>query len=115
MVQDGCSDKRIVHSDSKYISEGFNSLRLYIRLWNALVPDIFGWSRVGYWQMLGLLALVHLLFGNMHGSMSVHKRHHDFHKRMHGMSREERREFIRRHMHVFDCEENPTDDAGKKE
>ena len=84
-------------------------------LWNALVPDIFGWSRVGYWQMLGLLALVHLLFGNMHGSMSVHKRHHDFHKRMHGMSREERREFIRRHMHVFDCEENPTDDAGKKE
>ena len=30
MVPNGYSDKRILHSDSKYISEGFNSLRLYI-------------------------------------------------------------------------------------
>ena len=34
-------------------------------LWNTLIPDIFGWKPVGYWQMLGLLALAHLFFGHL--------------------------------------------------
>ena len=88
-------------------------------LWNALVPDIFGWGRVGYWQMLGLLALAHIFFGRFHSSMSMHRHrhHHGSHDRrhLHDMSREERREFIRRRMRAFDHEENPTDDAGKEE
>ena len=32
-------------------------------LWNALVPDIFGWSEVSWLQALGLLVLARLLFG----------------------------------------------------
>lgn len=70
-------------------------------LWNALVPDIFGWSEVGYWQMLGLLALAHLLFG--HTGRGLHRlhEHHHLHERLHGMSHDERREFIRRRLRSF--------------
>jgi hypothetical protein len=32
-------------------------------LWNALVPSIFGLTVITFWQSLGLLALVRLLFG----------------------------------------------------
>ena len=28
-----------------------------MRLWNALMPDIFGFGRIGYWQAWGLLLL----------------------------------------------------------
>jgi hypothetical protein len=32
-------------------------------LWNWLVPPLFGWSQVTFWQALGLLALCRILFG----------------------------------------------------
>jgi hypothetical protein len=32
-------------------------------LWNALLPDLFGVPRIGFWQALGLLALCRILFG----------------------------------------------------
>jgi hypothetical protein len=32
-------------------------------LWNALLPPLFGWPQVGFWQALGLLALCRILFG----------------------------------------------------
>lgn len=31
-------------------------------LWNAIMPDIFGLSRIGYFEAFGLLALSRLLF-----------------------------------------------------
>ena len=31
-------------------------------LWNWLVPDIFGFKRIGYWQAGGLLVLCWILF-----------------------------------------------------
>ena len=34
-----------------------------MRLWNALMPSIFGLHTIGYWQALGLLVLSKLLFG----------------------------------------------------
>lgn len=39
-------------------------------LWNWLLPDLFGWSRIDFWQALGLLALCRILFGGLglHGS-----------------------------------------------
>ncbi|MDE5695217.1 MAG: hypothetical protein K2H77_04520 [Alistipes sp.] len=84
-------------------------------LWNALVPEIFGWKAVGYWQMLGLLALVHLFFGHAgRGVHHLHRHHHHLHETMHGLSREERREFIRRRMRSLYAEhsaENRADDA----
>ena len=35
-------------------------------LWNWLLPPLFGWSAVTFWQALGLLALCRILFGG-HG------------------------------------------------
>lgn len=32
-------------------------------LWNALLPPLFGWKAVTFWQALGLLALCRILFG----------------------------------------------------
>jgi hypothetical protein len=32
-------------------------------LWNWLVPPLFGWREVTFWQALGLLVLCRILFG----------------------------------------------------
>jgi len=36
------------------------------QLWNWLLPTLFGWHMVTFWQALGLLALCRILFGG-HG------------------------------------------------
>ncbi len=33
------------------------------QLWNWLLPPLFGWREVTFWQALGLLALCRILFG----------------------------------------------------
>jgi hypothetical protein len=39
-------------------------------LWNWLLPPLFGWRELTFWQALGLLALCRILFGGhgLHGS-----------------------------------------------
>jgi hypothetical protein len=37
-------------------------------LWNWLLPSLFGWPRLGFWQALGLLALCRILFGGFGAS-----------------------------------------------
>ncbi len=32
-------------------------------LWNWLLPPLFGWPAIGFWQGLGILALCRILFG----------------------------------------------------
>jgi len=34
-------------------------------LWNALLPPLFGWREVTFWQAIGLLALCRILFGGL--------------------------------------------------
>lgn len=86
-------------------------------LWNALIPDIIGWKAIDYRQALGLVVLVHLLLGHL-GRPSLfddrHRFHERLHERLHGMSRDERRAFIRRRMHDLFAEERPADDHGEK-
>jgi len=36
-------------------------------LWNALMPAIFGWHTVTFWQAIGLLILSKILFGGFRG------------------------------------------------
>jgi hypothetical protein len=36
------------------------------QLWNWLLPSLFGWPRITFWQALGILALCRVLFGG-HG------------------------------------------------
>ena len=43
--------------------------QVVMRLWNWLMPSLFGWQALTFWQALGLLALCRILFGGfgMHG------------------------------------------------
>jgi len=34
-------------------------------LWNWLLPALFGWRQITFWQALGLLALCRILFGGL--------------------------------------------------
>jgi len=34
-------------------------------LWNWLLPPIFGWRAITFWQAVGLLALCRILFGGL--------------------------------------------------
>ena len=38
---------------------------LVLQLWNWLLPPLFGWRQVAFWQALGLLALCRILFGGL--------------------------------------------------
>jgi uncharacterized membrane protein len=43
---------------------------IVLQLWNWLLPPLFGWHQITFWQALGLLALCRILFGGfgLHGS-----------------------------------------------
>ena len=49
---------------------GFLGGELVLHLWNWLLPTLFGWRQITFWQALGLLALCRILFGGFgrHGS-----------------------------------------------
>ena len=36
---------------------------IVMKLWNWLLPPLFGWRLINFWQALGLLALCRILFG----------------------------------------------------
>jgi hypothetical protein len=38
-----------------------------LHLWNWLLPALFGWPQITFWQALGLLALCRILFGGFGG------------------------------------------------
>lgn len=40
---------------------------IVMQLWNWLLPPLFGWHRITFWQALGLLALSRILFGGLGG------------------------------------------------
>jgi len=43
---------------------------IVLHLWNWLLPPLFGWRQITFWQALGMLALCRILFGGFgcHGS-----------------------------------------------
>ena len=40
---------------------------LVMHLWNWLLPPMFGWRLITFWQAVGLLALCRILFGGVSG------------------------------------------------
>ena len=62
------------------------------QLWNWLLPPLFGWHRITFWQALGLLALSRILFGGLGA--------HGF-RRSHGPSHEQRERFRHRMREKF--------------
>jgi hypothetical protein len=63
-------------------------------LWNWLLPALFGWPQITFWQALGLLVLCRILFGGF-GGHGAHRS--SFRRRMaerwDGMTPEEREKF----------------------
>src|SRR5215467_14166164 len=49
--------------------------QVVMHLWNWLLPPLFGWRALTFWQALGLLALCRILFGGL----GHHNGHHDRH------------------------------------
>lgn len=43
-------------------------------LWNWLLPPLFGWRQITFWQAIGLLALCRILFGGL-GIRGSHRSH----------------------------------------
>jgi len=60
-------------------------------LWNWLLPPLFGWRQLTFWQALGLLALCRILFGGLglHGGPRSRIRRR-MRERWEGMTPEER-------------------------
>jgi hypothetical protein len=66
------------------------------RLWNWLLPALFGWRLITFWQGLGLLALCRILFGGfrLHGpGRSNFRRRMNMKERCGRMTPEERERF----------------------
>jgi hypothetical protein len=64
-----------------------------MHLWNWLLPPLFGWKTLGFWQALGLLLLCRILFGGLgHGGPGRHGGR-GFRGRCRHMSPEERERF----------------------
>jgi hypothetical protein len=40
---------------------------LVMHLWNWLLPPLFGWRLITFWQAVGILALCRILFGGISG------------------------------------------------
>ncbi len=38
---------------------------IVMQLWNWLLPSLFGWPYLSFWQALGLLVLCRILFGGL--------------------------------------------------
>ena len=36
---------------------------IVMHLWNWLLPSLFGWRQITFWQAIGILALCRILFG----------------------------------------------------
>jgi hypothetical protein len=63
-------------------------------LWNWLMPVLFGWPEIGFWQAVALLVLSKILFGGFRGPWGhgMHWRHR-MQERWERMTPEEREKF----------------------
>jgi hypothetical protein len=71
------------------------------QLWNWLLPPLFGWRSITFWQAIGILALCRILFGGLglHGNArsNVRRRMAERWERMSAEERERFRQGMRRH------------------
>lgn len=64
------------------------------QLWNWLLPSLFGWRAITFWQALGLLTLCRILFGGLGVGRSTRSNvRHRMAERWEHMTPEERDRF----------------------
>jgi hypothetical protein len=66
-----------------------------MHLWNWLMPGLFAWKLIGFWQAVGLVVLSRILLGGFrgrHGGPGMHWRHR-MNERWEQMTPEEREKF----------------------
>ena len=70
---------------------------IVLQLWNWLLPPLFGWREITFWQALGILVLCRILFGGFgfHGSGRSNFRRR-MEERCEHMTPEERERFRQR-------------------
>ena len=70
---------------------------IVLHLWNWLLPPLFGWREITFWQALGILVLCRILFGGLSGR-GFHRSHwrHRMEERCKNMTPEERERFRQR-------------------
>jgi len=67
---------------------------LVMHLWNWLLPGLFGWHTISFWQALGLLLLSRILFGGFGGhGHGPGRRRREMKERWEKMTPEEREKF----------------------
>jgi hypothetical protein len=68
--------------------------QVVLHLWNWLLPPLFGWRVITFWQALGLLLLCRILFGRLGGrSFSRSNFRRRMSERWEHMTPEEREKF----------------------
>jgi hypothetical protein len=79
---------------------------IVMRLWNWLLPGLFGWRMITFWQAVGLLALCRILFGHHGwrgpGGSRFRRRMHERWERMSPEQREKFRHGMRGRCGPFD-------------
>ena len=73
-----------------------------MHLWNSLMPVLFHWPQITFWQTVGLLVLSRLLLGGLGGHGRGHGHHQcrrNMHEKWENMSPEEREKF-QEHIHL---------------
>lgn len=63
-------------------------------LWNWLMPTLFAWKEISYFQALGILVLSHILFGGLHGRCRHGHSRGSFGDRLEQLPPEEREKVI---------------------
>src|SRR5436305_11317846 len=84
-----------------------------MQLWNWLLPSLFGWRQITFWQAIGLLALCRILFGGLgrHGSGRSHLRRR-MEERYERMTPEERELFRQRMVGLWGFGPAPSEGEG---
>jgi hypothetical protein len=87
---------------------------IVLHLWNWLLPPLFGWRLITFWQALGLLLLCRILFGGggWHRSGRSHFRR-QMEERCQNMTPEEREQFRQRMRERFGFGPAPTETKGQ--
>jgi hypothetical protein len=82
---------------------------IVMHLWNWLLPPLFGWKLIGFWQALGLLILCRVLFGGWGGGGGPRgRRRRHFDERWERMTPEEREKMRQSwHGHAVGLGEQP--------